>query len=278
MKRILPFIAMLLLAACGGQQADEKSDKTEAVEKQAVQAADETPATVVYLQESEPGVEPYATRMIVTPDFLRMDDGQDDGDYLLYDRRSRAIHSVSHEDRTVLDIPFHAVGIEPPPGLERITRRTVDEQAPAVGGRQPVQQKDFVNARLCMETVSAPGLLDDARRALKEYREALAGEQARNLYKTPPELRDPCMLSNLVFHPGKGLEEGFPLYERNQAGRTRELTDFRRNEKVRVSLFELPRGYRHYRIRVAPPGERGTDRPAAVKAEDAPDASPGPSS
>ncbi len=272
MKRILPFIAMLLLAACGGQQADEKSGKTEAVEKQAVQAADETPATVVYLRESEPGIEPYATRMIVTPDFLRMDDGQDDGDYLLYDRRSRTIHSVSHGDRTVLDIPFHAVEMEPPPGLERITRRTVDEQAPAVGGRQPVQQKDFVNARLCMETVSAPGLLDDARRALKEYREALAGEQARNLYKTPPELRDPCMLSNLVFHPGKGLEEGFPLYERNQAGQTRELTDFERNRRVKSSLFDLPEGYRHYRIRVEPQGGE------ALKAEDAPDASPGPSS
>ena len=45
-----------------------------------------TPAAVLYFVEQEPGVEPYRTRMIVTAGFLRMDEGQDSQDFLLFDR------------------------------------------------------------------------------------------------------------------------------------------------------------------------------------------------
>ncbi|RMG57761.1 MAG: hypothetical protein D6717_04245 [Gammaproteobacteria bacterium] len=255
---------MLLLSACGEEAPVNVSGKT--ADASSPHETQTVKATVMHFREAEPGIEPYTSRMIVTPDFLRMDEGRDEGDYLLYDRRTRGIHSVTHEDRTVLDIPFHEVGITPPYALERVKKQSVDEAAPTVGGRKPVQQKDFVNARLCMETVSAPGLLDDARKALREYREALAGEQARNLYKTPKELQDPCMLSNLIFHPGKGLEEGFPLYERNEAGATRELLDFERDKAVSTALFELPKGYRHYQIQVQPGKE------APVQASETPEA------
>ena len=67
----------------------------------AAQPATVTGSVLVW-QEQEPGIAPYPNRMLITADHLRSDDGEDDGDYLLFDRRAGILYTVSHDRRTLL--------------------------------------------------------------------------------------------------------------------------------------------------------------------------------
>lgn len=61
-------------------------------------------AAVMYYEEREPGVEPYTTRIIVSPRYLRLDDGNDDGDFVLLERGSGTLQSTNAVDGTILVI------------------------------------------------------------------------------------------------------------------------------------------------------------------------------
>ncbi len=206
------------------------------------------PATVLWFEEREPGVAPYRTRMIVVRDFVRMDDGGAEDDFVLFDRRSGAIHSVSHEDRTVLDVASRPVERKPPYALELTESRDPVEDAPKIAGRTPEHLRFEVNGTLCYEVIAVPGLLDDAVVALRQYHRSLAGEQALTLDWTPVEMQTPCMLANVVFHPARHLAYGFPVQEWDYRGYARALSDYREGVEVNPGLFQLPEGYRHYSL------------------------------
>ena len=65
---------------------------------------DNVSATILWYAEQEPGVDPYRMRYLVTPDFLRSDDGVDSENFLLFDRKRKTIYSVVGENRTILQI------------------------------------------------------------------------------------------------------------------------------------------------------------------------------
>ncbi len=206
------------------------------------------PATVLWFDEREPGVPPYRTRMIVVRDFMRMDDGDAGDDFVLFDRRTGSIHSVSHEDRTVLDIPARPVVRAPPYELVLSETREPLDDAPRIAGRVPEHLRLRVNGSVCYETVVVPGLLDDVVAAMRAYRRSLAGEQARTLDWTPVEMQTPCVLAHVIFHPARHLAYGFPIQHRDYRGYVRVLQDYREQVPVDAALFRLPTGYRHYTL------------------------------
>src|SRR5512139_3544337 len=53
--------------------------------------------TVLRYVDQDPGGPPYASRILVTPDFMRMDSGEDEGDFTLLDRRQRRVINVSRD-------------------------------------------------------------------------------------------------------------------------------------------------------------------------------------
>ena len=65
-------------------------------------AAQPLTALVLQYQEWEPGGQPYAARVMVTPRFMRQDFGPGDPDFLLFDRHAGVIYSVQTEDRRIL--------------------------------------------------------------------------------------------------------------------------------------------------------------------------------
>ena len=211
-------------------------------------AAPAAPNLVLHFQESEPGIEPYAVRMLITPNYLRVDDGFDEGGFVLYDRGSRNIYSVTHEDRQILRIDYRPVDIEPPRELVYTVNESSDPEAPTIDGKPPVHYELLTNGEICHDVVAVSGLLEGARTALIEYHDALAGEQAANLSKTPVEYQSDCMLSNLVFAPARYLEFGFPIQERSHDGYMRALVDYERGVELAPELFLLPEGYREYSI------------------------------
>lgn len=196
---------------------------------------------------SEPGLEPYPSRMIITEKMIRMDDGSAQGDYLLFDRERQQISSVTHEDETVLDVPLRPLPTRSPIALERHHTLEADAEAPSIDGKQPQRLRLFVNEKLCHESVVVPGLLPDVANAISDFRRVLAGEQGKILDDLPVETLDACDLALNTFYPAWPLHSGLAVQEFDVTTRSgRLLLDIEQTFKADEKLFVLPSGYRHY--------------------------------
>lgn len=204
-------------------------------------------ATAVYMVEHEADFEPTRTRLIVTPEFLRIDDGRDGGDFLLYHRGERTIYNVSAADALILVMAPQAIGAAPV-ALEHDIQRENDA-APDVGGKKVRHYRLLTNRNVCYDLYAAEGLLPEVVAALREYRESLAGEHAQALAFTPKEMQTPCDLANNIYAPARHLAHGFPIRAAERNGRdatrvrTTELLDYQQGFAADAALFRLP-GYR----------------------------------
>lgn len=209
-------------------------------------------ATALYFMEEEEGTEAGRTRMLITSEYLRIDDGVDAGDFLLYRRADKTIYSVNTTDGLVLVIAYRKVA--PPVAVLTHKVQRQDEKAiPDVAGRRVAHYRLLTNGQLCYDLYAAEGLLPDAVAALVEYRESLAGEQAAALAFTPKEMQSPCDLANNVYLPARHLAYGFPIRltetTRNPVRtRTIELVDYKTGLAIDPALFRLPESYRRLTI------------------------------
>jgi hypothetical protein len=210
-----------------------------------LQAA-EIKATVLYYRISEPGIDPYLSRLLLTDKFLRIDEGNAGDNFILFDRTARAVYSVVHSDRSVLDIPYRAVERKAPKKLTQESRTIRDDKTPLVDGKQPLYHELHVNGALCYSVVSVEKLLPDAVKLIGEYRQVMAGEHAKNMANTPVELQQPCELALHIFNPLWPLEKGLPIQEWDTQGKAQALLNYKTDEAVDDALFVLPQGYRHY--------------------------------
>lgn len=210
-------------------------------------AAPEQAAAMLLYQVTEPGLEPYNSRIIVTPRHMRMDDGVAEGNFVLFDRKTRIIYSVTHSDKTVLEIRPQTVAIEPPLMLA-MQHAVVETERPlpAVAGKTPQQHRLKVNGMLCYEIVTIEGVMDDALAAMRSFRTVLAGENARILPQVPADMQDPCDLALNTFAPHWQLQFGLPIHEWDTQGKGQQLLDFNAGYPVTTPMFSLPKGYQHY--------------------------------
>ncbi len=226
MKRIFVGAVMILFALPEGVTAAEGS--------------------LLIYQQQEAGVEPYNTRIIVTKDYLRMDDGADEGDYLLYDRKQHRISSVTHDDETVFEIPPRKVKQKPPMKLQRRSSEIKMDKPPMIGKEKPHHHQLLVNDKACYNVIAVKGLLPDVRQVLIDFRTTLSGEHAKLLPRLPADQQEPCDLVRNIFYPGWQLEFGLPIQEWDEQGRGQILVDYKATIPLDDKLFTLPQGYRHY--------------------------------
>ncbi len=211
-------------------------------------AVAESTAAMLLYQVTEPGLEPYTSRIIVTPAYLRLDDGVDKGDFVLFDRASKVIYGVTRNDRTVLEIHPRKVTEESPLPLKMSDELVAagSTPPPRVGGIVPQHHRLNVNGEVCYETMTVSGLLDDAVAALRAYRTVLAGENARILPQVPADMNDPCDLALNTFAPEWQLKFGLPIQEWDPQGKGQQLMDYNAHYPVEPALFALPKGFEHY--------------------------------
>lgn len=209
--------------------------------------ADTLPGSVLSYQVSEPGLDAYLSRILVTRDFVRMDDGETGGDFVLFDRKAKTIYSISHDDETIFVIPERNLKIESPERIERSSKTVQPVEAfPNIGGEQPRQIRLLVNGEACYNLVVVKTLLPEAVAALKEFREILSGEHKSLIPSVPADMRDPCDLALHAFYPAWQLDFGLPLREWDEQGKGQFLIDYQENFPVDEKWLTPPAQYRRY--------------------------------
>jgi hypothetical protein len=206
-----------------------------------------TPAAVLYFVEHEPGAEPYRTRMVITAGFLRIDGGLDDPDFLLFDRADGTIYSVSGAERQILVIRPRPVDARPPDDFRHQVVR--DNTAfPAVGAHKVSHYELLTNGQRCYNLYAAAELMPAAVLALRQYREVLAGQQAKTLSLAPPGTLPACDMANNIFLPARHLEHGFPVRLTDMTGKTVELVDYNAEFSATAAMLRLPADYKRLTI------------------------------
>lgn len=208
-------------------------------------ACNSTPAptalSLSFIESGPEGERPL--RMLVTGDYLRIEDGDAASGYILFDRRTGTVYSVSHGDRTVLTVRSVPVTLTPPRRFQNTVARA-PEPLPAVDGRAVIHYQLLTNGERCADVYAADGLLPEAVAALREYHQALAATQARGQAGMPAAFQSACDLAEFVFLPARHLEYGFPVRQVNRAGVTRQLVDYKTDAPIETKLFEVPKDYR----------------------------------
>ena len=186
-------------------------------------------------QDSEDGAPAYQTRILVTDRHLRMDDGHDDADFVLFDRKTGKVSNVMHERKMLM--AMHGAKLPQNPSYSYRVERKV---TPVRAGTVRVQV--LADGKLCSETVAVEKLYPDVARALAEYRAALASTQWTTYRNTPAELRQDCDLVHHVWQTDMALSQGLPIEERDYAGRVRQYVSGE-TRKLQPELFVLPVNY-----------------------------------
>ncbi len=256
MNAILRIIGLVFVAIASG--ACQRGD-AEAMVQTAETAAAGHDILLTFI-EFEKGVDPYRTRAIVTPDFLRFDDGEGSVDFVLFDRRKRIVYSVNSEDKTVLAVHAKHIEIEPPMKLDLVAR-VVDsmQDAPTIDGKTPQHYQFLANGEVCYDTVSVKGLLPDAVAALRDFTAVLASDSKVTFNTLPADLHDACDMSMNTFAAGRHFAYGFPVQEWSAAGAGRTLIDYRTDYRADPALFVLPGEYAHFTVQDFREGRVETD-------------------
>lgn len=261
LRWLIIFLGMVLVACSQepdtGTESGQKPDKTAIAKPEQTLAGVQKGRHMLMLSyaEQEPGIEPYLNRILITPDFMRMDDGVDQSDFTLFDRNKKIIYSISHETRTTLVLREQVSDIKSPVELKLGEQQVDMIDAPAIEDRKPLHYRLLVNDQLCRETIVVPGLHAEALRALREFRQVLASVHKENVNKTPDDMQDPCFLADDIFWPNRSLKFGFPVNEWTPGGFSRSLIDYKYNVPVSEGVFEIPEGY----LRKSMTGELETD-------------------
>jgi len=202
-------------------------------------------ATVIYFEEQEPESDKYPSRVIITPGFMRLDDGKDDADFVLYDRTKRTIYSTNSLDKRTLVIKWRELSLTMPKAIKN-TLETVKDSVPPVAGKPVVHHRLYSNKKLCYDLFTVKGLLPKAVQAMTEFQQTLAVEHADFMIAMPLQTASVCDRVNNVFDPARYLKFGFPVRASDYLGRSRQLVDYKVGEKVDKKLFTLPDGYEQY--------------------------------
>jgi len=200
--------------------------------------------TEVIFQQSETGLEPYLSRLLVNDKFIRLDDGENQGDFILFNRQQKTIQSVNYEEQNLLNIN--------PPVQQKINLKLkfeVQQQdlpdAPAIAGNKPQQNLLLADNKLCQSVINVPGLLPQVQLAMIEYEMVIAAQNAVTLEFTPNEIKTGCYMATNILHRTRYLELGFPLQYQDYLGKTQRLVGYKQVD-IPASILFAPESFTIY--------------------------------
>jgi len=190
--------------------------------------------TEILFLDSEPEQPGFTSRILILGERMRMDYGQDDQGFVLFDRAAKTVWHVSPHDRKVTGIVAGKTDKVWP-------KDWVLEQDTMPSGENLLSQIR-VNGVLCAEFKSAR-VLEKPASLLADFRQTLAANQAKVWLALPDDIRQPCALGLDVKAAGVEYRHGLPLAIRYWDGRSRVYQGYRLLE-AKPALFDLPGNYR----------------------------------
>ena len=205
---------------------------------------DDLIVTEIIFEKIEPGLEPFRSRLLLSEHVLRLDDGNDQGDFILFDRSTHEIHSFNHEDQSHMKMKSLT-----PESLDFKLNFKVESNplrdAPKVNGVIPVQHQFFADAQLCKKSINVKGLLPELTQVLIDYEQVIVEQGKQTLSQVPAGVRSSCYMANNYLHASDYLKAGFPLFVVDDLGRQKKLLSFHQVTKNK-SIMQHPAGYKLY--------------------------------
>jgi len=201
---------------------------------------------LLMFQEQETGSEPYQVRMIFKNHLMRIDEGNSDNNFVLFNNKEHVIYSISSDRKSILVINSKQVKYEPPIKLDLKTEKIDSVMFPSVSGKKPQAYKFNVNGETCNLVIAVPGLLDHALNMMRAYYTLLSYEQADAQASIPDDMLNPCDVVNNIVAPVHHLSFGFPIRESSKSGKQRAMIDFDEHYLADEKLFMLPKDYTRF--------------------------------
>ena len=229
--------------------------------------------TEILYADSDPEQSRMTSRILILGDRMRMDFGQDNQGFVLFDRAARTVWHVSPQDQKVTGIVAGDVGsLEPKlgskPGQElRQTSWPKDWELSQdeMPSEQNLLTQLRLNETLCVEFKSAPMLAWQAQ-LMAEFRQTLAANQAGLWLALPETERQPCAFAIDVERAGIEYRRGLPLAIRYWDGRSR-IYLAHQYLPPRPELFDLPKQFRQMLIGVPDQAKESRRQPRSSQAK-----------
>ena len=200
--------------------------------------------TEIIFEEIEPGIEPFKSRLLLGEFFLRLDDDDDQGDFLLFDRKTHEVHSFNHEEKSHLIMkPLTAKAMDFKVDFK--VEQNKLQGAPKVNGTSAVQHLFYADGQLCKKSINVPDFFPEVTLTLIDYEQAIVQQNNQTLSRIPNNVRSSCYMANNYLHASDYLKVGFPLFVSDDQGRQKKLLGFRQLKKHH-SIMLQPEGYSVY--------------------------------
>jgi len=213
----------------------------------AIAASKEKPvkSLVLHYDELEKGVDVQNMRYLINSQFMRIDSGDDNADYILFDVNKKIIYSVNHDDQTILKIDNNEWQ-QPKFDFKVKIDQTKLSDAPKIQNKTVHRYEVKAVEKICTTVLLIKDIYIDEMKILYQYQQVLSGQQVRTLNSTPKEMQSPCFLVDQVYHVGDYYKLGLPVkitYSRDYAKFLKHYRYLEVNEK----LFKLPKKYQEYK-------------------------------
>lgn len=205
---------------------------------------------LLQFMEKEKNVDPYPTRMIITRQYMRVDDGANSADYILFDRVNQVVYSVSAERHSAMAIHPKQVTVQPPMALNHTVKEMPSlKDAPKIAGESAKHYQLYTNDKLCYQVIAVKELLPDVVNAFREFHALMASDSATTFNNIPADLHDACDMSMSTFAATRFLDFGFPIQEWGGGNEyMRVLVDYDPNYQADTKLFTIPEDYKRYTV------------------------------
>ncbi|MDH5230565.1 MAG: hypothetical protein OEY38_10925 [Gammaproteobacteria bacterium] len=185
------------------------------------------------------------SRVIVSDNFMRIDEGEGSEDYILFDRKQQIISNIVADDQTI----FQLSGKPKPNNHSKIKWAVSIEKSHALirsAQSQQLAAKHIelkLNGQPCYNLVAIENFLSDVVIAMRDYRRVLA-QQNQSVMPLADD-SDLCTSAIQITDPDMSTAYGFPYREWGVNGYQRFLQTYHR-QVIDPKWFQRPAGYTVY--------------------------------
>ena len=203
--------------------------------------------------EQEKGTGKYMTRVMAGQDFLRMDYGENEKGYVLFDLKKNEIYNVNYYDKSIVVISkVDSKNNFPKINLTQKLMSRAEIQI--ISPLKLLHMQYFANQERCIDSFSIEGFFPEVAGTMLHFYQLLASEHASVLPTTPAEMLNACDIATHILVPERHWQFGLPIREIFSTGKQRILLDLDPQNEQPPQWHDLPKNFR----KITPSQVRGS--------------------